>query len=140
MTATEARGSRSSRSFNASLTNSQAWASSGKWWKPTSNKSAAVRFAKHGLEGEDVRRHVKEGGKSVTQHGLTWNDRERLVLADPGVVRRVRFEMIEQDRAENEPTSNKDDQFDADFALMCGELTLLLDDLLAALGGEAQKK
>lgn len=101
---------------------------------------AAVRFAKHGLEGEDVRRHVKEGGKSVTQLGLTWNDRVRLVLADPGVVRRVRFEMIEQDRAENEPASNKDDQFDADFALMCGELTLLLDDLLAALGGEAQKK
>jgi recombination associated protein RdgC len=99
---------------------------------------AAVRFAKHGLEGDDVRRHVKDG-KSVTQLGLTWNDRIRLVLADPGVVRRLRFETIEQDRAENEPTGKAEDQFDADFALMCGELGLLLGDLLAALGGEAQK-
>lgn len=101
---------------------------------------AAVRFAKHGLEGEDVRRHVKDG-KSVTKLGLTWNDRMRLVLADPGVVRRVRFEMIEQDRAENEPTGgNADEQFDADFALMCGELGQMLDDLLDSLGGAAQKK
>jgi recombination associated protein RdgC len=96
---------------------------------------AAVRFARHGLEGEDVRRHVKDG-KSVTQLGLTWNDRMRLVLADPGVVRRVRFETIEQDRAENESQLRAEDQFDADFALMCGELTLLLGDLLEALGGE----
>lgn len=99
---------------------------------------AAVRFAKHGLEGDDVRRHVKDG-KSVTKLGLTWNDRMRLVLADPGVVRRLRFETIEQDRAENEPTGKAEDQFDADFALMCGELGLLLGDLLEALGGEAQK-
>lgn len=99
---------------------------------------AAVRFAKHGLEGDDVRRHVKDG-KSVTKLGLTWNDRLRLVLADPGVVRRLRFEMIEQDRAENEPTGgNAEEQFDADFALMCGELGALLEDLLAALGGAAK--
>lgn len=99
---------------------------------------AAVRFAKHGLEGEDVRRHVKDG-KSVTKLGLVWNDRMRCVLAEPGIVRRVRFEMIEQDRAENEPQGGADERFDADFTLMCGELGLLLEDLLAALGGEARK-
>lgn len=100
---------------------------------------AAVRFARHGLEGDDVRRHVKDG-KSVTRLGLVWNDRVRLVLADPGIVRRVRFEMIEQDRAENEPQGGADERFDADFALMSGELTKLLDDLLAALGGPNGKK
>lgn len=94
----------------------------------------AVRFARHGLEGDDVRRHVKDG-KSVTQLGLRWKDRMRLVLADPGVIKRVRFEMIEQDRAENEPQGNADEQFDADFALMCGELGKMLGDLVAALGG-----
>ncbi|MGQ0619722.1 MAG: recombination-associated protein RdgC [Panacagrimonas sp.] len=97
----------------------------------------AVRFAKHGLEGEDVRRHVKDG-KSVTQLGLTWNDRMRLVLADPGVIKRVRFEMIEQDHAENEPQGNADERFDADFALMCGELGKMMEDLVAALGGHAK--
>mgnify|MGYP001597597057 CR=1 FL=1 len=96
---------------------------------------AAVRFARHGLEGDDVRRHVKEG-KSVTQLGLTWSDRMRLVLADPGVVKRVRFEMIEQDRAEHDAPGGGDERFDADFTLMCGELSKLLSDLLAAMGGQ----
>lgn len=99
---------------------------------------SAVRFAKHGLEGEDVRRHVKDG-KSVTQLGLVWNDRMRLVLADPGVIKRLKFEMIEQDRAEHESQGNADERFDADFALMCGELTALLNDLVTALGGLAQR-
>ncbi|MGQ0530775.1 MAG: recombination-associated protein RdgC [Panacagrimonas sp.] len=99
---------------------------------------AAVRFARHGLEGEDVRQHVKKG-KSVTQLGLTWSDRMRLVLADPRVVKRVRFEMIEQDRAEHDASGNADERFDADFALMCGELSKLLADLLAALGGHVKK-
>lgn len=93
---------------------------------------AAVRFARHGLEGDDVRRHVKDG-KSVTKLGLVWNERMRLVLADPGIVRRVRFEMIQQDRTENEPQGGADERFDADFALMSGELTLLLADLVQAL-------
>lgn len=97
----------------------------------------AVRFARHGLEGEDVRRHVRDG-KSVTQLGLTWNDRMRLILADPGVIKRVRFEMIEQDRAENEPQGSGDDRFDADFALMCGELGKMLEELVTALGGHAK--
>jgi recombination associated protein RdgC len=85
-----------------------------------------------------VRRHVKDG-KSVTQLGLVWNDRVRVVLADPGVVRRVRFQAIEQDRAEHEPPGDADERFDADFALMSGELTQLLDDLLQALGGPNRK-
>ncbi len=99
---------------------------------------SAVRFARHGLEGDDVRRHVKDG-KSVTKLGMTWNDRIRFVLADPGVVRRVRFETIEQDRAENEPQGNPEQRFDADFALMSGELTQLMDGLMTALGGQSKR-
>lgn len=99
---------------------------------------AAVRFARHGLEGDDVRRHVKDG-KSVTQLGLVWKDRLRLVLAEPGVVRRVRFEMIEQDRAEHDGRGNADENFDADFRLMCAELGELLAALTQALGGPVSR-
>lgn len=100
---------------------------------------AAVRFARHGLEGDDVRRHVRDG-KSVTQLGMTWNDRVRFVLADPGLVRRVRFQTIEQDRAENLPQGSLEERFDADFALMVGELSGLLGDLLHQLGGPARAR
>ncbi len=99
---------------------------------------AAVRFARHGLEGDDVRRHVKDG-KFVTQLGLVWKDRLRLVLAEPGVVRRVRFEMIEQDRAENDVRGDADENFDADFRLMTGELGALLGALLEHLGGPVSR-
>lgn len=101
---------------------------------------AAVRFARHGLEGEAVRRHLKDG-KSVTQLGLLWHDRLRLILAEPGMLRRVRFELVEADRAEHEATGadHADERFDADFRLMTGELGALLAELLEALGGAVER-
>lgn len=107
--------------------------------KSSGDDPAAVRFARHGLEGEAVRRHLKDG-KSVTQLGLVWRDRLRLILAEPGVVRRVRFELVEADRAEHEPGGGADEQFDADFRLMTGEFALLLSELLEQLGGPAQPR
>ncbi len=102
--------------------------------KSSGDDPAAVRFARHGLEGDDVRRHVKDG-KTVTQLGLTWKDRMRIVLADPGVIKRIRFDLIEQDRVEHDSSQSPDERFDADFALMCGELSALLSDLVVSLGG-----
>lgn len=95
---------------------------------------SAVRFARHALDGDDVRRHLKEG-KSVTQLGLKWNDRVRLILADPGVLKRIRFDAMEQDRDEPDGQQNQSEQFDADFALMTGELSALFSALIRALGG-----
>lgn len=95
---------------------------------------SAVRFARHALEGDDVRRHVTDG-KSVTQLGLLWNDRVRLILADPGIVRRVRFELIDEDRDGADEGLSEDERFDLDFTLMCGELSALMQDLVKVLGG-----
>ena len=99
---------------------------------------ATIRFAKHGLEGDDVRGHVKDG-KRVQQLGLTWHDRIRCVLVDPGIVKRVRFELVEEQReAAEEEGGSADERFDADFTLMCGELSKLMADLVKALGGESK--
>ena len=99
---------------------------------------AAVRFSRHGLDGDVVRRHL-EDGKTVTQLGLTWKDRMRLVLADPGMIKRIRFDMIEEDRAEYDQELSPDERFDADFALMCGELSALVTELVQELGGIASR-
>lgn len=99
---------------------------------------STIRFGKHGLDGEDVRKHVKDG-KRVQQLGLTWHDRVRCVLVEPGVVKRVRFELMEEQReAADEAGANEEDRFEADFLLMCGELSKLMADLVKALGGEAK--
>lgn len=99
---------------------------------------SAVRFSRHGLEEDSVRRHLQDG-KSVTQLGLVWKDRLRLVLADPGVIKRIRFELIEEDRAEYDQELSPAERFDADFALMCGELSALVEDLVKQLGGMAKR-
>ena len=99
---------------------------------------AAVRFSRHALEDDAVRRHLQDG-KTVTQLGLTWKDRMRLVLADPGQIKRIRFDMIEEDRAEYEQELSPAERFDADFALMCGELSALMTELVEVLGGVARR-
>ena len=107
--------------------------------KSSGDDPAAVRFARHSLEGDDVRRHVKDG-KSVTQLGLVWNDRLRLMLAEPFVLRRVRFELIEQGRQEYDGANdNADEAFDADFRLMSAEFGELLAELTEQLGGPMRR-
>ena len=102
--------------------------------KGSGAQGSTVRYTRHGLEGKDIRDHIREG-KTVTKLGLTWHDRLALLLADPTQVRRLRFLDMEKVREEKE-MENPDDQFDADFALMVGEVNALLADLIKALGGE----
>jgi recombination associated protein RdgC len=59
------------------------------------------------------------------------------VLTDKLQIKRVNFLNISKDSADNESQLSTDEQFDIDFALMAGELSQMLADLSAALGGEA---
>ena len=100
---------------------------------------ATVRYSRHTLEGKEIRAHLS-AGKYVTRLGLTWNDRVSFVLTDKLQVKRLDFLDITKDDAEGESTLSTDEQFDIDFTLMTGELTQLLADLTAVLGGEAVKQ
>lgn len=101
-----------------------------------SAENATVRYAKHSLEGEEIREHIA-GGKAVTRLALTWNDRVSFVLDDKLHIRRVEFLDILKEEAETQ-AENEDERMALDFTLMTGELARLLDDLVAALGGEAE--
>lgn len=97
----------------------------------------AIRYVRHGLLGKEVRQHISEG-KVVNQLGLSWRGRLGLVLTEPLAVKRLKFLEIDKSRAENDEVeaAHKSEQFQADFALMAGELTGLSKDLIAVLGGE----
>jgi recombination associated protein RdgC len=75
------------------------------------------------------------GGKVVTRLGMTWNDRISFVLDDKLQLKRLAFLDILKESTEGQ-AENEEERFDLDFALMTGELARLIDDLLAALGGE----
>jgi recombination associated protein RdgC len=97
---------------------------------------ATVRYTRHGLEGRDIRDHIA-AGKSPVRLGLTWNDRISFVLTEQLQVKRLSF--LGLLNREPDPESEGEDEgerFDVDFALMTGELSLLLADLVQALGGE----
>lgn len=95
---------------------------------------AAVRYLRHPLEGEEIRSHL-EAGKLPTRLALSFDDRASFVLTDKLEVKRLDFLDLVRDQLD----ADHDDAeavFNAEFALMTGELLHLLPALVDALGGE----
>ncbi|MCX7158604.1 MAG: recombination-associated protein RdgC [Proteobacteria bacterium] len=101
---------------------------------------ATVRYTRHPLEGREIRDHLS-AGKTVVQLGLTWNDRISFLLTEHLQVKRLTFlDILKREDGSNEDTDeDEEEKFEIDFALMTGELGLLLADLVAALGGEKER-
>lgn len=95
---------------------------------------ATVRYARHSLEGKEIRDHLA-AGKTVVKLGLTWNDRISFVLTEELQIKRLVFLDILRRESDSE-AGDEEERFDIDFTLMTGELSLMLRDLLKALGGE----
>lgn len=103
--------------------------------KGSDEQAATVRYVRHDLGVEDLKKHISTG-KSATKLGLTWRDRIALLLAEPLQVKRLKYLAMEKNSDDGNASLSKDEQFDADFALMAGEISKLLADLVSALGGE----
>lgn len=101
--------------------------------KGTSDGKPTVRYLRHTLDPEDVRRHIT-GGKQCTRLALTWSDRISFILTDNLTVKRVTPLDILKEKGEVE-AANADERFDADFTLMAAEYNGLLKALVEALGG-----
>ena len=97
--------------------------------------NAVVRYAKHTLEGDEVRQHIAQG-KVVTRLALTWRDKISFVLNDKLQIKRLVFLDILKEQSDGQ-SENEAERFDLDFTLMTGELAELVADLMLALGGEA---
>lgn len=94
---------------------------------------AVVRYSRHNIETEEVQRHIKNG-KSPKKLALTWADRVSFVLTDTLQLKKIKLlESVMETDGEEEA-----DPFDGNVALICGELSALIPDLVEALGGEAK--
>ena len=100
--------------------------------KSTGEDAASVRFTRHHLANDDVRKHVMEG-KLPTQLALSWDGRVALVLTETLQLKKVQYLDGVMDES---GTDAKEDRFDADVALSTGLLGPLIDSLVEALGGE----
>jgi recombination associated protein RdgC len=102
--------------------------------KSTGGDGATVKFNKHSLATEEVRKHVAEG-KLPSQLALSWDGRVAFVLTDALRLKKIQF----LDGVMDESGSDKsEDRFDADVALSTGLLAPLVDELIDALGGRIE--
>jgi recombination associated protein RdgC len=103
--------------------------------RATGESKAAVRYVKHTLEPDDVRRHIHTG-KQCTRLAMTWNDKISFVLTEQLTIKGVKpLDVIRESEAS---TRNDEERFDGDMMLMTGELAKMLADIVEALGGEAK--
>ncbi len=106
--------------------------------RSTGEGKATVRYVRHTLEPDDVRRHIASG-KQCTRLAMTWADRVSFVLTETLAIKRVAPLDVLKENADSS-TQNEDERFDTDFALMTGELAKMIGELVEALGGEEQQK
>jgi recombination associated protein RdgC len=100
---------------------------------------ATVRYTRHPLEGREIRDHLS-AGKTPVRLGLTWNDRISFVLTEHLQVKRLTFlDILRREDGADDSEQDEEEKFEIDFALMTGELSLLLADLVKVLGGEKER-
>jgi recombination associated protein RdgC len=99
--------------------------------KSADEQKSVVRFTRHNLATEEVRKHITEG-KLPTKLALSWEGRVAFVLSETMQLKKINF----LEGVFDGTSSEKEDGFDADVALSTGELRKLVADLIEALGGE----
>lgn len=101
--------------------------------RSTAESKATVRYVRHTLEANDLRRHV-ETGKQCTRLALTWADKVSFVLTENLTIKRIApLDVLKEDT--DAAGKNDDERFDGDFTLMTGELAQLLAAVVDSLGG-----
>ncbi len=103
--------------------------------RDTHEDGGIVRCKRQDLTGEEVQLHMSSG-KQVTQLSLGWQDKLSFVLDDKLVVKRLKFEDLLQEQAEQDGGDDDLSQQDASFTLMMLTLIEFLPALFEALGGE----
>lgn len=107
--------------------------------RATDEEGALVRCKKHDLSAPEIQNHL-EAGKEAVKIALSWNDRLSFVLDDSLGIRRLKFLDMVQEQAAEVDAADAAERFDADFAIMSGELAAFLPRLLELFGGENTQK
>jgi recombination associated protein RdgC len=101
--------------------------------KTPDDEKSTVRYSRHTLEIDEVAGHIT-AGKVPTQLAMTWNDRVSFVLSDAGQIKKLKLLDVVLDGIGDK--GKDDDGFDTDAAILTGELSAMIPDILEALGGE----
>lgn len=93
-----------------------------------------IRCKKQDLSATEMLNHVNSG-MFVSKLAVTWREAISFVIDDQLAVKRLKFEDVISEKANDRNPETKAEQFDADFAIMAGELKNFISALHAAFGG-----
>ena len=100
-----------------------------------SEDRARATFKGHDLEDTHVIEHL-EAGRLPIKLAMTFDDRISFVMTDRGALKRIDFLDVIRDQVAADEHEDAQALFNAEFALMTGELLRLLPAIVAAMGGE----
>lgn len=103
-------------------------------------EKASVAYKKHLLSdeaAEQIRGHLSEG-KFPIKLAMTWSDRISFVLTDRLEIKRLQFIVPEESKDSAQDAEDAYAQRESDFALMSGEFSRFLPDVIDLLGGEGE--
>ena len=103
-----------------------------------SDDHARATFKGHDLEAAHVTEHL-EAGHLPIKLAMTFDDRLSFVLTERGEIKRLDFLDVIRDQVAADEHEDAQSIFDAEFALMTGELLRLLPAVVGAMGGEIQR-
>ena len=103
--------------------------------RDTKDENAVIRCKHQDLTSDEIQQHLK-AGKQVTQLALAWEAKLSFILNDKGMIKRLRFEDLLQEQAEQDGGDDALALMDASFALMALTFSAFLPELVKVLGGE----
>lgn len=96
--------------------------------KALDEEAAVAKLKNHNVTEEEVQLHISNG-KFVTKLGLVWSEKSKFVLNEEAVMKQIKFLDIVKEQTEDVPNEDKLAKFDADYAIMTGELNQLILEL-----------
>lgn len=103
--------------------------------RDTREDGGTVKVKRQDLTADEIEMHIATG-KVVTKLAVAWKDHFSFVLDDKLIIKRLRFEDLLQDQAEQAGGDDAHGQLVASLTIMAGTFAEFIPALLQSLGGE----
>ncbi|OBW94128.1 recombinase RdgC [Gallibacterium salpingitidis] len=97
------------------------------------NTGSSIRCKNQDLYEQDIQGHLA-AGKVVTKLALDWENHFSFVLYEDASLKRIKFADMVKEKNDDILKEDVAQRFDADFVLMTGEVSLLMQNLIELLG------